>query len=156
MDTLVPLAGIAMIVLIVWTANLTRQKESKRRAALIGQLIDKFSTGEEFAKAMQGPKGRRLAQTLSLEHDKSRQLWVGLFVAGTVLACLGLAFFALAAIDDNDFVIPAFIVSSIGAALLVSALVTRRAEGKDDNSGDGRDKGHSSSDDFRNDGTDLP
>lgn len=157
MDTLIPLAGIAMIVLIVWMSYLTRQKESKRRAELIGQLIDKFSTGEEFAKAMESPEGWRLAETLSLDQGKSKPTWVGLFIPGAVLVCTGLGFFVLAAIEHEDLVIPGVIISAVGLGLLVSAIVARRAQSKEDNWIDGRTSGASSSDlDTRMGGKRLP
>ena len=125
---LIPLGGIAMIVAIVWFVNVTSRKGREHRATLLRHLIEKFSTGEAFAEAMQGPEGARLAETLSLEPAKPKQGWVGLFVPGAVLGCLGLGFFVLASFHDSDYVTPGVVIFAVGAGLLLSAYVARRSE----------------------------
>ncbi len=125
-EVLVPLGGIAMIVAIVWFANVTRRKSREHRAELIRHLIEKFSTGEAFAAAMQGPEGARLAETLSLEPTKPNERWVGLFVPGAVLTCLGIGFLLLAG-SVGGF-IPGVAIFAPGAGLLLSAYVARRSE----------------------------
>ena len=139
---LIPLAGIAMIVAIVWFAHTTNRRRAELRAELTRKLIDKFSSGERFTAAMQGPEGARLLRTLSLE-DSAEPKWVGLVVPGAILAGLGLGFFVLAIFKGSDFLIPGVICCSVGAGLLVSAYVARRAgtrNGDSDGESDGRDR----------------
>ena len=125
----IPLAGIAMIVAIVWFVNVTRRREIEHRADVLRHLVDKFPSGDAFVKAMQGPEGQRLAETLSMDHTRrKRPGWVGLFVGGAILACLGVGFFVLAAFVDDDFVVPGAIVFALGTGLLLSSYVARRAE----------------------------
>lgn len=138
---LIPLSGIAMIVAIVWFAHITDRRRAELRAELTRNLIDKFSTGEAFATAIQGGEGARILKTLSLEGNAGPK-WVRLFVFGAVLAGLGLGFFVLASLEDDAFVIPGVICSSVGAGLLVSAYVVRRAgtrNGDTDGESDSRD-----------------
>ena len=85
---------------------------------------------------MQGPEGARLLRTLSLE-DSSEPKWVGLFVPGAILAGLGLGFFVLAIFKGSAFAIPGVICCSVGAGLLVSAYVARRAGGGNSDGGSG-------------------
>ena len=125
----IPLAGIAMIVAIVWFVNVTRRREVKHRADVLRHLVDKFPSGDAFVKAMQGPEGRRLAETLSMEHTRPKKPgWGRLFTGGAILSCLGSGFFVLFAFEDDDFIIPAVIVFALGTGLLLSAYVARRAD----------------------------
>ena len=129
-DVLIPLGLFAMVVLIVWIETVSHRRDRERRAELIRKLIDKFSTGEGFAQAMRGPGGSNLAEVLSLEKEKPKKLWVGLFIPGAILTFLGIGFFVLAAVEDEDFLVPGVVISSVGAALLLSAYVASRAEYK--------------------------
>ena len=134
---MIPMAGIAMIVAIVWFAHITDRRKNELRAELTRNLIDKFSSGEAFTAAIQGGEGARILQTLALE-DKAGPKWVGLVVPGAILAGLGLGFFVLSVIDDREFAIPGVICCSVGAGLLVSAYVAKRA-GRGNGEGDSHD-----------------
>lgn len=137
---LVPFAFFAMIVLIVWFTNVTRRRDTDRRAELIRQLIDKFSTGEAFAQAMQSPEGSKLADALSLSRERPKRAWVGLFVPGSILTALGLGFVGLSLMMDDVYRIPAVVIGSVGVALLVSSYVAWRVDREDrDASGEGGD-----------------
>ena len=137
---LVPLAFFAMIVAIVWIGTVTRRRDTDRRADLIRQLIDKFSTGEAFAQAMQSPEGAKLADALSLSQQQPKRAWVGLFVPGSILTAIGLGFVLLSVTMGETYRIPAVVISSVGVALLVSSYVVWRVERADtDEGGDGDD-----------------
>lgn len=132
---LVPIAFFAMIVTIVWLGTVTRRRDTDRRAELIRQLIDKFSTGEAFAEAMQSPEGSKLADALSLSREQPRRAWVGLFVPGSILTALGLGFVLLSATMGDVYRIPAVVIGSVGIALLVSSYVAWRADRDDSGQG---------------------
>ena len=131
MSLLVPFAFFAMIVLIVWFTTVTRRRDTDRRAELIRQLIDKFSTGEAFAEAMQSPEGSKLADALSLSRERPKRAWVGLFVPGSILTALGLGFVVLSLTMDDVYRIPAAVIGPVGIALLVSSYVAWRADRDD-------------------------
>ncbi len=128
---LIPIAFFAMIVMVVWLGTVTRRRETDRRAELIRQLIDKFSTGEAFAQAMQSPEGSKLADALSLSREQPKRAWVGLFVPGSILTALGLGFVLLSFMMDVVYRIPAVVVGSVGVALLVSSYVAWRVDRDD-------------------------
>lgn len=136
-SVLVPFAFFAMIVLIVWFTNVTRRRDTDRRAELIRQLIDKFSTGEAFAEAMQSPEGSKLADALSLSREQPKRAWVGLFIPGSILTAIGLGFVFLSLTMGDVYRVPAVVIGSVGVALLLSSYVTWRVDRDDtDESGD--------------------
>ena len=128
---LIPIAFFAMIVLIVWFTTVSRRRDTDRRAELIRQLIDKFSTGEAFAEAMQSPEGWKLADALSLSREQPKRAWVGLFVPGSILTALGLGFVLLSFLMGDVYRIPAVVIGSVGVAVLVSSYVAWRVERND-------------------------
>ena len=139
-SVLIPIAFFAMIVVVVWLGTGTWRRVTDRRAELIRQLIDKFSTGEAFAQAMQSPEGSKLADSLSLSREQPKRAWVGLFVPGSILTALGLGFVLLSFMMDVVYRIPAVVIGSVGVALLVSSYVAWRVDRDDrDESGEGDD-----------------
>ena len=139
-SVLIPIAFIAMLTVIVWLGTVERRRNTDRRAELIRQLIDKFTTGEAFAQAMQSPEGSKLADALSLSREQPKRVWVGLFVPGSVLTALGLGFVLLSFMMDVVYRIPAVVIGSVGVALLVSSYVAWRVDRDDrDESGAGDD-----------------
>ncbi len=141
-NTLVPLGVFAMVVLILWFSHVTRRRAQEQRAEIIRRMIDKFSTGEAFAEAIQGPAGSKLASALALESEKPSKKWKGLFVPASILTFMGVGFSVLALVRDNDFLIPAVIIGAVGVALAVSTYVMWRTEERDNNgSGDAKTNG---------------
>ena len=67
-EILVPLATFTFVVLIVWIRSVNTRMVKERRADLIRQLIDKFSTGEALASAMESSEESRLLEFLALEN----------------------------------------------------------------------------------------
>ena len=128
MEILVPLAMFAMIVAFVWFGNVTRRREDAHRADLMRQVIEKFSSGDEFARTLQSLEGQRLVEALSFGRRDESNSKVGMFTGGAITTCLGIGFFILSRTGPANFWIPAVIVSSIGVALLVSSYVAWRSE----------------------------
>ena len=127
-NTLVPLGVFAMVVLILWLSHVTRRRAQEQRAEIIRRMIEKFSTGEAFAQAIQGPGGSKLASALTLEREKPTKKWKGLFVPASILTFMGIGFAVLAFVQDDEFVIPAVLVGAVGVALAVSTYVMWRVE----------------------------
>ena len=126
---IVPLGMFAMVVLIVWLNLSSRRHAKERQAEITAKLIESFSSGEAFAKALHGPEGSKLAESLALEGRKEpKQTWVGLSVPALILSFLGIGFFTLSAFVDADFIIAGVVVGSVGAGLLLAAYVAWRAE----------------------------
>ena len=126
-----------MVVLILWFKHVTRRRAQEQRAEIIRRMIDKFSTGEAFAEAIQGPAGSKLASALALEREKPSKKWKGLFVPASILTFMSIGFSVLALVHDNDFLIPAVIIGAVGVALAVSTYVMWRTEDRDNNGSGG-------------------
>lgn len=136
-NTLVPLGVFAMVVLIIWLSHVTRRRAQEQRAEIIRRMIDKFSTGEAFAQAIQGPEGSKLASALALEGGKPSKKWTGLFVGASILTFMGIGFAVLALVRDEDLLIPAVILGATGVGIAVSAYVMWRVEERNsDETGD--------------------
>ena len=136
-NTLVPLGVFAMVVLILWFSHVTRRRAQEQRAEIIRRMIEKFSTGEAFAQAIQGPVGSKLASALTLESEKPSKKWKGLFVPASILTFMGIGFFVLALVRHKEFLIPAVIIGAVGAALALSTYVMWRMEERNgDETGD--------------------
>lgn len=127
MYVLIPVAVLAMIVLIVWIASITQRRETEQRADLMRRLIDKYSSGEAFAQSLRTPEGRMLVDALSLGKKDDQNSPVGLFTGGSITACLGIGFLVLSRVQDPSFFIPGAIVLPVGVALLISSWVAARA-----------------------------
>ena len=127
-NTLVPLGVFAMVVLIIWLSHVTRRRAQEQRAEIVRRMIEKFSTGEAFAQAIQGPAGSKLASALTLEPEKPSKKWKGLFVPASILTLMGIGFAVLALVRDDDFLIAAVVVGAVGVALALSTYVMWRVE----------------------------
>ncbi len=127
-NTLVPLGVFAMVVLIIWLSHVTRRRAQEQRAEIVRRMIEKFSTGEAFAQAIQGPAGSKLASALTLETEKPSKKWKGLFVPASILTLMGIGFAVLALVRDDDFLIAAVVVGAVGVALALSTYVMWRVE----------------------------
>jgi len=130
MYVLVPVAVLAMIVLIVWISNATQRRETEQRAELMRRLIDKYSSGEAFAESLRTPEGRMLVEALSVGKKDDQNSPLGLFTGGSITACLGIGFLVLSQVHDHDFFIPGALVLPIGIALLASSWVAWRTQRK--------------------------
>ena len=127
-NTLVPLGVFAMVVLIIWLSHVTRRRAQEQRAEIVRRMIEKFSTGEAFAQAIQGPAGSKLASALTLETEKPSKKWKGLFVPASILTLMGIGFAVLPLVRDDDFLIAAVVVGAVGVALALSTYVMWRVE----------------------------
>ena len=126
---LIPLGLFAMVVLIVWIQSTTRSRQKDRQAEIVRQMIDKFSTGEAFAQAIQGPEGALLAQLLALGNDEPpKKTWKRLFVPGSILTLLGIGFLVISLTENDDLLIPAVAIGAPGLAVLLSTYVMWRVE----------------------------
>lgn len=143
-EILVPLGFFAAIVLLVWVVHLSRNKAKDRQSEVVRQMIDKFSTGEAFAEAIQGPESEMLVRVLALEDEGPRKkTWIGIMIPAFILTFLGIGFFVLSWVESDGFIIPAIVIEAVGLALaLASYIIWRIEERGDDRSGEGGEDVH--------------
>jgi hypothetical protein len=113
--TLVPIAGIAMVVLFVWFGERRRERESFHRSELLKKIAE--SPGDAAQKV--------LAMIRQQEHDAQIRRREGMKLGGLITMAVGIGLMPmLYMLERNE---PAWIVGLIpllvGAALLVYVLL---------------------------------
>lgn len=119
LGVLVPIALFAMIALIVFVAARRRHAELEARAAFQKQILDKFSSGKEFAEFLGSDGSQRFLEMLSSYSFSSRERVFHGMRGGITLTVLGLGFLLLTALR-RGFVVPGVIFLAIGVGLLIS------------------------------------
>lgn len=127
---IIPLASFAMVVLLVWIQGINRRRQREQQAEIVRRVIDKFSSGEAFAQAIQGPEGSTLVQVLALANEeRPKKTWKGLILPGSILTLLGIGFSILSWWSNwDDLLIPAVAIGAPGLAILLSMYVMWRIE----------------------------
>ncbi len=119
LSMLVPIAFFAMIVLIVFVIARRRQAELRARAEFQKQILDKFSSGKEFAEFLGTEGSQRFLQSLSGHPWGWPDHALRGMRGGITLAIVGLGFLLLTALR-RGFVVPGVLFLAIGAGLLLS------------------------------------
>lgn len=118
----------AMIAVIAIAGSNSRKEQAKIHADVQTKLIDKFGSAPEFITFLSSPAGRQFmvgaeAGTKLMARDRILR---GVRSA-TVLSCLGLAFFLIAALGfERDMYFPGFILLGLGGGYLISTIVMVR------------------------------
>jgi hypothetical protein len=120
LEPLIPIALFAMVVLIVFVIARRRQAELRARAEFQKQILDKFSSGKEFAEFLGTEGSQRFLEGLSSRSFGSRERILRGVRGGITVAVLGLGFLLLTPVR-HGFVVPGVLFLSLGAGLLISA-----------------------------------
>lgn len=117
---LVPITFFAMIVLIIFVIARRRQAELRARAEFQKQVLDKFSSGKEFAEFLGTDASQRFLAALISPAMGARYHILRTMRGGITLTVLGIGFLLLTAIR-RGFVVPGVLLVALGAGLLISA-----------------------------------
>lgn len=124
----VPIATLVFVGLIVWLALQGKQARLRTQAEFQKSLLDKFSSGQEFAGFLESSGGQKFLEQLwsPLASDR-RQLLKNISI-GVVFSALGLGLFALAFFvhGQRGIIIPAVVFLALGVGFLISAVITNR------------------------------
>jgi hypothetical protein len=134
LGTLIPFAFFAMIVLIVFVIARRRQAELRARAEFQKQVLDKFSSGKEFAEFLGSEGSQRFLETLSSHGHGSRERILRGMRGGITLAVLGIGFLLLTGLR-HGLVVPGVLLLALGAGLLISAAASYHFSKKWSNGG---------------------
>lgn len=119
------LASFTAAVLIVFFVTRARQRRVELQTEMQSKLIERFGSAPEMVEFLQSPAGREFVagvQTAPMNQLRDRIL--GGFTRSIVLISLGAAFMFLTFYDDNDFVIPAAIMLSLGIGYFIATMVS--------------------------------
>jgi hypothetical protein len=120
LEVLIPIAFFAMIALIVFVIARRRQAELRARAEFQKQILDKFSSGKEFADFLGTEGSQRFLESLSAHSFGSRERILRGMRGGITLAVLGVGFLLLTPMR-HGFVVPGVLFLALGVGLLISA-----------------------------------
>ena len=120
LQVFIPITFFAMVVLIVFVVARRRQTELRARAEFQKQILDKFSSGKEFAEFLGTDASQRFFAALTSPTFGPHQRALGMMRGGITLAVLGLGFLLLTALR-RGFIVPGVLFLALGAGLLISA-----------------------------------
>lgn len=122
---LVPFAFFATIVVISWLLLRHRQTRMRARAEFHKQLLDKFSSGREFAEFLESRGSQRFLEELWSQSMGPKDRILNAMRNGIVLAVLGLGLLGLS-LTRSGFLVPAVLALALGVGFLVSTAVSHR------------------------------
>jgi hypothetical protein len=120
LEVLIPIAFFAMIALIVFVIARRRQAELRARTEFQKQILDKFSSGKEFAEFLGTEGSQRFLAALSTQSMGTRYRVLRGMRGGIILAVLGIGCLLLTTLR-HGFVVPGVLLLALGAGLLISA-----------------------------------
>ncbi|MBI3933259.1 MAG: hypothetical protein HY316_01120 [Acidobacteria bacterium] len=118
---LVPLGLFVLIGVIAWLSVRRSQANIRARAEVQKQLLDKFSSGREFADFLETRGGQQFLAQLSSPQPTGRNK----LLPGVVLTTLGIGMLALSALRHN-FVIGGTLILALGLGFLIFAAISHR------------------------------
>jgi hypothetical protein len=119
------LSSFGTAVLVVYFVTRARQRRVELQAEMQSKLIDRFGSAPEMVTFLQSPAGREfVAGVQTAPENMTRQRVLGGFTRSIILTALGIAFLFLTFYRDNDFVVPAAIVLSLGIGYFIATVVS--------------------------------
>ena len=122
-SVLVPLGFFAFVALIVWFLYRRSQTRVHARAEFHRQLLDKFTSGGEFAAFLNSSGGQRLLEGLWSEQVNAKERILKTMRGGVVLTVVGLGALALS-VRNHALIIPGALVLALGVGLLIATAVS--------------------------------
>jgi hypothetical protein len=121
----IPLAFFGVIGLIGWLMYRRSQIRLQARMEFHRQLLDKFSSGGEFATFLNSTGGQRLLEDLWSQRVNAKERIIRSMQGGVVLTVVGIGALLLS-IRSHGFVFPAVLVLALGVGFLISSRVSYR------------------------------
>ena len=117
---LIPIAFFAMIVLLIFVFARRRAEEIRARSEFQKQILDKFTTGKDFADFLGTEGSQRFLAALSTPAIGARYRVLRTMRGGIVLTVLGFGFLLLTGLR-HGFIVPGVLLLALGVGLLISA-----------------------------------
>lgn len=124
----VPVALFAMVGVIVWLALRNKQVRLRTQAEFQKSLLDKFSSGQEFAGFLESEGGKKFLDQLWSPRASARRRLLAIIVLGVIFSTVGLGLLALGffAHGQRGIMFPAVVFLALGVGFLISAVITNR------------------------------
>lgn len=122
---LIPFAFFVAVVLIIWLVLRQRQARAQVRAEFHKQLLEKFSTGREFADFLESKGSQRFLEELWSQKMGPKEQILRSMRNGIVLAALGLGTLVVSW-KAKGLVIPGALILALGVGFLISTAISHR------------------------------
>lgn len=132
---IVALIGIQVgfVSFLIWVGLSSLQKRKARESEEKLRILETFESGRDFGEFLATEQGRQFLQTFQTPPPSPRILWIMSLYCGLLATFLGSGFLILAQLDlhrkGEDVMVPAVLLLSAGAALLLAGFLTRQPEG---------------------------
>jgi hypothetical protein len=129
---MIPIVGIVTsftaIVLVVYFVTRSRQRRVEVQAEMQGKLIERFGAAPELVEFLHSQAGREfVAGMQNAPGVMTRERILSGFTRSIILTMLGLAFLFLTFFQqEQDLIIPAAILFSLGIGYLLATLLSYR------------------------------
>ncbi len=123
-EILVPIAGIAMVVAVVWIVASARNRSDQVQADTVGKLIDKLGTSQEAMAYLESESGRKLLDSVTSGRRSpyGNILWA--IGAGVVLSTFGVGLLVLGAVMEPDATAGGIVMIAFGVGFLIAGGVS--------------------------------
>ena len=119
------LGFFAVVGLMGWLVYRRSQSRLQARTEFHRQLLDKFTSGGEFAAFLNSSGGQRLLEGLWSQRVNAKERIIRSMQGGVVLTVVGLGALAVS-IRNHHMVVPGVLVLTVGAGLLISTAISFR------------------------------
>ena len=123
------LTFFAFIAFIPWLLYRRSQSRTQARSEFHRQLLDKFSSGGEFAAFLNSSGGQRLLEDLWSQRVAAKERVIRSMQSGVVLTVLGLGALGLS-MRTPAMLFPGTIILALGAGFLIATAVSYRLSKK--------------------------
>ncbi|HUP60033.1 MAG TPA: hypothetical protein VNA69_06400 [Thermoanaerobaculia bacterium] len=119
------ISSFTAAIAIVYLITHGRQRRVELQTEMQTKLIERFGSAPEMVSFLQSPAGRDFVTGVQLAPAAiARDRILGGFTRAIVLTALGTAFLFLTLFSDDDFVVPAAILLSLGIGYLIATFVS--------------------------------
>jgi hypothetical protein len=130
-EVLIPIAGITMVILVVFIVARAYTARSEHRLQAHGKMLDRFGNSAEFVSFLRTEEGRRYLDTVSMGPRKTQKAKIlGAVRTGVVIVILSVGLMAVSFLvgfehptGEPPFVI-GFLGLFLGAGFLASAAIS--------------------------------
>ena len=129
MPLLVTLGFVALVLMVVWLLVRKSQARTQARADFYRQVLDKFSSGREFADFLESRGSQRILEDLWSERLNAKERILRRLGTGVVLTVLGLGILGLTWKNANLLYL-AVLFLALGLGFLISTGVSYRLSKK--------------------------
>jgi len=127
---LVPISFFATMGFVGWLLYRRSQARMRARMEFHGQVLSKFSSGQEFAAFLNTPGSQQILEGMWGGQVNLKERLLKHTRLGAIFSVMGLGLLVLSFFDDKDYAFLAVLALGLGIGFLISARVSYRLSEK--------------------------